>query len=380
MKNNHGFALAYVLIIMFILMVASVTILSMSLSETKLAMREEEKTKAYYIARSGAEAASLWLSNATNSSAANVDSLISNNNLNVDTWTNFPDSTNPATGRFKISFHGTRKSPLIESIGEYHGIQSTVRLYVKSNPLFSNNSPVTILSNLSLQPNNHIYDQYGNDGNVTLATDATISGNGAKNIHIVNRIYTDLGPYPLEVNGIDTPDVQRPWTAPSSAITNSSAGYVGKHFKGSVNKGVEQPIDVGTLTFDLTSDMAIQFNSLSAEQITVKGTGVLTIYVNDIQMFSSGGSIETMGNAKLVLYILTANESTIKGPKTKFQGLIYAPLAKVNFEANGGVFGGVIANIIDMQVGSIMYDPNEVDVDPTMFGISLGYSKNIWSN
>lgn len=169
LRNKKGSSLVLIIIVMAVLSIFGVILLQTSLAENKFAIHEEKRLKAYYIARAGAEVASTWMENPSRSMST-IDTLISTNSTNLDTWTTFAD------GKFKVHFSGDKYKPIVYSVGEHNGVEQNVNLSLEKNYFFD--AAVTVTNKLDMQnlSNTHVY------GSVALTPGSTIIGNGQNNI------------------------------------------------------------------------------------------------------------------------------------------------------------------------------------------------------
>jgi hypothetical protein len=96
--NNKGSTLVMLVLILAILSVLGTSLLSISVNENKLAIKEHDYQQAYYIARAGAEATAKYLSN-NHIGIASLNSLISTSQTDLTD----KDATDFGGGNFKVS-------------------------------------------------------------------------------------------------------------------------------------------------------------------------------------------------------------------------------------------------------------------------------------
>jgi hypothetical protein len=356
-KNKKGSALALIIIVVAVFSILGAALLQVSLAENKFAIHEEKRLKAYYMARSGAEAASKWVEDPTRN-LSTINTLISTNTSNISNWTSFAD------GRFKIHFSGDEYKPTIHSVGEYDGIQQKISLSLEKNYFFD--AAVTVTSQLHMQNlnNTHVY------GSVAVTPTATITGNGQNNIGSLTHT-TRTYPSPTDPN---LPEATVSWPPPANTIT-SGDGYADHRFT--------SPVSLGNSTyyFILSGDMNIQFDSLSLSsntEIYVSGTGTLNIYVNDINF--KGRLFTTDPTVKTILTVFDNGTFDMQTGNGVFQGFIYGPNADMEISANFDSVGAIIAKTLTLQSGgNVSFASYLGNVYPEELGFSsLGYSRSVW--
>lgn len=112
-KNNKGAALALVIMLMGVLSVLGITMLTISLAENKQAIYQVNKTQAYYLARSGAEA---------------VAEHIIESSSSDDIMDKTSKPTQLGNGTFKVSVTKEDEDIVIKSTGEVHKVNQDVTL------------------------------------------------------------------------------------------------------------------------------------------------------------------------------------------------------------------------------------------------------------
>lgn len=127
-KNNKGFALIVVIMVMAIMTILGTAILNISLSETKQASYEDKRLQAHYLARSGAEATlSAWEDAAIGSKPSGGCSPVYLNNLNE-----FDDDSTNMIGKFEVTVTNPDSvTTRIASVGTVGNVQQTVTVTIK---------------------------------------------------------------------------------------------------------------------------------------------------------------------------------------------------------------------------------------------------------
>lgn len=362
LRNDKGATLVLILAVMSVLAIIGTTLLQAGLAENRFAIREENRLKAYYIARSGAEAVSAWIevppTEPTIDHLAIINTLITENTANADTWSTFSE------GRFKIHFSGDQFHPIIHSVGEINGVEQQVNLSLAKEYYFD--AAVTVLERLEMQNlnNTNIY------GDVAYKPGAVITGNGSGNIsggsYISHRTYYSPVDPTLDVLAV-------PFTWPADRKISSTSSFA-NHNLGSVT------FDNNTYTIELNGDMSLQFTDLtmnSNTDIYVTGTGILKMYANHVDF---KGRLHTESTAKTILNIFDSGTFDMQTGNGKFEGFINGPGAEMEIKANFDSVGAIIAKKITLQSGgNITFSSTVGNVYPEDLGYpSLGYSKNMW--
>ena len=121
LKNEKGSSLTLVLIVMVVLTVLGSTLLFFNSSEARQTIREEKKTQAYYIARSGVETVLDYILN-------NPDKI---ENLNTKININ---ETELGNGKFKVKISKSAEKVIIKSIGIVDNVENEVSLILRDTP------------------------------------------------------------------------------------------------------------------------------------------------------------------------------------------------------------------------------------------------------
>ncbi|PKM57804.1 MAG: hypothetical protein CVU98_04235 [Firmicutes bacterium HGW-Firmicutes-3] len=354
-KDEKGSTLVLIMMVMVVLSILGAALLQTSLAENRFAIREENRLKAYYIARAGAEAASSWIEDPAYN-LGTITTLITNNASNTTAPTDFAD------GQFWVSFSGNRYQPTVHSLGEYNGVEQKVNLSLDKNYFFD--ASVTVTDNLHMHNlnNTNVY------GSVALTPSATITGNGQNNI---GDLYQTTRNFPSPTNpGLLAASVS--WPPPLNEISPSD-GYADHSF-GTINFGND------TYYINLNGNMELQFDEMiigSTAEIYVTGTGILNIYTDDIDF---KGKLFTDPPAKTVLNVFDNGSFDMQTGNGSFEGFIYGPNADMTISANFDSIGAIIARSLTLQAGgNVSFSSTAGNLYPEELGFpSLGYSRTIW--
>ncbi len=332
MKNKRGSALMIVIMAFAVLMTLGTAVLAVSLAETKQVIHQEDRIKAHYAARSGAEAmASYLIKNPTE--VANVISLA---------------SVNPATGTidgrdFSITVSGSVSAPLITS-KVYQTINGTttevgsVRLSIKETT--ANLLDYSVFSNLKPKIGK---DHKGNVGtnadDVDIANhtkkidgDVTIVGEQSDADAIQDIVLSGNTVSPI-VNPVQIPTIKEaefPALLDPDTSRNLPDGTTGIINNGAVTKYRIPSIDLN-----------------GNNDFTVSGGGTIHLFVTGTIALGGNCEIICASGTKLVLYSNQA-EIIFNGAPS-LNCVLYAPNASVTITGagNGSYVGQVICDKFD---------------------------------
>lgn len=297
MRNKSGSALIIVIMAFAVLMTLGTAVLAVSLAETKQVIHQEDRIKAHYAARSGAEAMASY--------------LIGNQNqvLPVIAKTSSQPATGTINGKtFELSVSGTAQAPLITSKVYESGTEiASVKLSVKSMLVNLLEYAVFADTILSTGNNNTINGDIGTNAlNIDLGNNATINGNIDLNANVtIPPIKSGLFTTPLTWNDGD-----------ANTLSNTGVTYY------SINSFANN------------------------KEYKYAGTGEIHLLVTDAPSFNSSGGIFKLNatdNVFLYIYYNGTNKITFNGHSGS-PIAIYAPNAEVEF--NGGANGTYTGSII----------------------------------
>ena len=355
-KKNKGYALVLVIVVMAVLTILGTTLLSLSLSETKLSVNQGKQLQASYIAQAGLDTVSKYI---------------------IDDPTKAVDGTKIASnsisgGSFLTTIIGNNGSPIkLKSVGTLG--TNTATLYLEMTPI-SNSS--TIFNNVVYSPQNldvsdgDIYGPLQSAGKITVNNKSTNSYTGS-----------DGNIYPIKENTT--------MTLPPFIIPNLAAGSISNNV---INKdGQYDTISInGTLTFTPPPNgiLRVVVNSIDCKgdiNVTDNG-GKVYLFVKDsvtMQTPHSGSSIN------IVIFLGSYNddgsyhlnngfsgEFQTKG-NGSFDGYIYGPKAKIDNNSHSTIYGAIICDTFSLSKFTVTYVPLNSNYD---FSSVFGYKKSLYSN
>lgn len=430
MKKRKGASLVVVLIIAVFLTILGSTALFLSNSEALKTTKQTDKMKAYYAARSGADAMAEWMNKKT------VKELIDYVGETTD-WKEIDDGNpNNAKLQYKITIPDNSKNPSVLNIiseGEYNGTTQKVTLTYQSlnvtqewlldTTVFAANS-VTVGHGATITNTDTTKAALVTNSNSILPSNNPGSING--------NVFLGDDATQAEINKVDaisTGTVQKQATErvyqlptfpdyPDNLQSESSIYQKNKSSSNSINSSGEYPtLDIdGTLTINSSKGSTIEIvvDNLNVKgKINVSGQGVVKIYANSFALdngeiyknsanliiyskntsqfgiaggttlscsFYSKSDLNITGNANIVGNIISAGNITLSGNGNANPALFYAPNGTVSVGGSGSFIGNIVAK--DMILGnnkSLTYFPIKTDDVPfELPGTDSKYDLDYW--
>ena len=347
-RSDKGYSLPAVIVISFILMILLVAVIKISTAETTFAAKYEDKVQAHYIARSGAHSVAEYMLN----DPGNASNIIGKGPSVLNTQI--------GGGSFIVSVEEVSNNVIITSVGEYNGVQQTVRVRVSSTA-----AGVGGIFNHALVAKEGI-------------AVANASGSG---IDITGSISTQSGEIDLGTHGhvsggaivdptlIFPPIVQPPDRTPPF---NYDQTY------GTINNDL-------TITSNETAPTyvyASRINLGNFRTIAVSGNGVVHLFVNGDITLGTGSRFDAPAG-KLYVYVIGERTVALFGRGSQNNVYIYAPDSHIkwnNAQPHNYFYGSIIGKTITLHNQlKIAYNPdmvNELDLDTGSVGVT--YSGYTW--
>lgn len=365
MKGNRGSALAITIIVVAVLAILGVALLNITLAENKFSIHEENRIKAYYIARAGAEAVASYIADKNNPKAT-IQSLVAKDKA----------QTNFGGGYFEVDFPiNSVYTPTIRSTGTYRGISQTVTLPMKKKYYFD--AALYITEGLTL-PEDEIQNNHLIYGTVNIHENKYDELKDQLNLQNGEPKSTDIEPEHPQNPGLPNYSTSL-WTILDGTTVTASDTH---------NLHSFDTININTnalVTFDTSAgDIKVYANYLNVynnAQVTVIGGNALHIYIGTKLDFKQ--ILTTVGDTKVIFYLLDGSTAEFKTGNTGFNGAIIGPGATVDMKStviNGPVMAGCLnigsdTNIkFDAQSGNGNMYPEDLGMG------SLGYSRGNWDN
>jgi type II secretory pathway pseudopilin PulG len=376
LNNNKGGALVLTLLVLVVLSILGVSLLDLSLAETKFVQHQQNRAQAHYIAHSSADALATYLiKNPENLSTTDLNSYINTLRSGSNTSpTNFTGG-----GSYVVTTANSGANNLkITATGTFNNVNKAVSVILIKRGLFDN--AIYAHRSLTLWSGAKVYGgdvQYG---------ETIYMGNNAG---VVNGDVNE-GPLDYPENEFpEPPETLEPniiLTPHQTLVMNSSSNHFDKEY---------DIIDVsnhGTLTIDVgTTTQKIVVRSMTINgTLNVIGTGKLILYVRE-EVFFKG--IINNSPENLIVYIGDYNSETnttgypgyieLKTGNSIFNGYIVGLSATIDITANLVYTGAIIADTVKVASNAeVYYDaekaatlvPEEIYLPP------LGYKIGEWSN
>lgn len=367
-KCQKGSAFIIVLIVLMVLSILGAAVLNRSLAETKQVIYQANKMKAYYTARSGADALASYLINHPEEAA----------NIVNKTSSNHPGTGSINGNQFKITLQGSTpyNSLSITSTGTVNNVSSSVTLTMQSSPGDSFNDAIFTEEAPSLGNNLTVT---GDTGTGDVGTNDTNAEFGNKKCKINGNLFL----------GSTTPDDKLDDTDITSHVTGSveklSAPVTFPDIDESKFTDYQGTLD-SSRSFDVSmQERYIKVDSINLkghDSINVTGNGVLNILVSDSGSISLQGSASINSadrNTRIFIYYNGANGISFGGTPN-FYGLLYAPHADLNWNGTGNFYGSLISKSFSSGTGncSVIYDSRLKSSDIAVIGNN--YKRGKWSN
>jgi hypothetical protein len=356
-KSEHGAAMFVVLLVLLLLIIlSSVFVFAMTTEGTQSA-RHDNKTQAYYIARTGAEAVA-------ESIVENIRTIESYE----DGATGYLDNENKQEFSISVSEEGDRIR--IESTGFFQGVQETTTLYLRNEASGATNMALYANNKLSISGSPEIdgaigYGQEGSNSNLNIQSDLEEILDLHYNVPkpIINKVSeptTVKSPDKIEVEDSE----QRTLKAEDSGIY--------KKFEAKNNGRIIFDTSDGDISIKLTDGTGIEMKDSS--QMSIVGNGKVYLFVIKAE-FKEIGSISSTD--QLIVYV-----SGIQGLEIKEGAKVYGLFLvdyKVEIKGENTEFTGAIISEELTITGSpkIKYMP----IDENSISInSDGYVRDYWAD
>ncbi|SMF84824.1 hypothetical protein SAMN05661091_2708 [Paenibacillus uliginis N3/975] len=373
-KNERGFALPMVLILVTALSILGMTLLGVSVSQAARTVHQEKKEQAFYIAKSGADAIASYI-------IENYNPTTLLENYNPATLTSTAISTlnndylNQDIHLGQGTFHAqvTTGAPL-----------NPYTIFVKSIATVgnvTNQATLTLEPDAPIVPMNHAIFASENIDTSTSDTEINNGGSvvaggviqGSDKISFQNGGGPPQSGYPAEnfPPVIPFPDTSS-WGDPVAIGADATISKSGRY---------DDPTGVIRFFINITNDKDLyivfnHFKPTTAEiHISGAGNGIINIYANSIDIASSF-TIYNTSNKKVILYV----KDSIKfvGSFNLHGVLLYAPEA--NYTATSGstsITGAMVTKNLSLDGNTVVnYDANIAN----LIAGTRKFKKVKWSN
>lgn len=323
MKNNKGLVLASSIFVMALLSIVSLTVLTLSLSQTKQAVRQDRRTQAFYLAKSGADSVAKYiLQNPTD--AANVIAKV-----NSDVNSHFSNGT----FEVEILSGAVAGQNIIKGTGTVDGVENSVSVVIEKldgafliDKAIYSNAPLDITGmNVT--------------GDVQSGGSIQYSTNGS------NAFFGDAEPNSLRVIEIAWPAAPPFYSPPSIEVKNQEMTLNSSN--SFINIDVAQNgilnINAGSGIIRIMVDDLVIDNILNISATT---GGRVELYINNTMTVTTQGIINNTTPEYLFIFLADGSHFYIQANMV-LNGYIIGPNATVEFQsAQSTTNGAVIANVV----------------------------------
>ncbi|EYE89727.1 hypothetical protein Q428_01350 [Fervidicella metallireducens AeB] len=401
MKKKHkGASLAIVLITSATLIILGGVLGLRVVSEVKQSVYKEKKTKAYYIARAGAAAASKWI---TNMNSSELDTLNSLGSQMISQPQDFGD------GKFQIKINKQSEKIIIESTGmiedgkydngtvKYVAEKVTAVLQKESTNTISK-VETAVYGETGLYIKGKVSGDIGtsssNAGAIEFDWGTSFNGtvyipSGADKSKVI-KVPKNFNINPVVKTFDVIPTYPKP-VLPSFPENLSNKGSIllqGAQSKTIEGEGYYSNITIKSnniLTINTKSgDNIIRIGQLNVEQghIKVTGSGRLLIYVDDFIKLK--GSLNGGGDKNKVIFYCGEKGTLYITGETEINGSLYLGETNLSITGSGKVSGDIVTSGTSITItGSglvepkVIYAPNaniELSGSGTVKGAVIGKS------
>jgi len=385
--NKKGSALVLIIMVVAVLMILGTALLSVGLSDTKVAVKHQEIVQARNIALTGVNVAAERIINMQES-----DLAVINASSGFNTHVPFGEGS-----YFVTASHGSADTIILSSSGTVEGMTSTVELTL------SVDDPSNLFDGLRQLAENGPLDLKQlliqgadvNPINITINWDEDVYGEVADgvgvNLHKDNTDELSNGYIDLNADQTEAPPIELPDDVAS--YTPMPTGLTDLVFEEGINYTIDEIYfmneNIGSITFN-TGNKGVQnvvVNRIYSKiPFTVNGTGTLNIYITGNAYFQTPSKTSGSSEATIFFYIMgddpDVNYLTMDAGYF-LNAYIYAPQTTVYISANNTeVHGAIVAEEIkrnDNQgpQGYFQYVPLS---DDQTFPLPPQYNRSYYSN
>ncbi len=338
-RDRRGAALPIALISMLVLTLLGTGLWQYSTTDTIQVARQENRMKAFYIARSGAEATAKWMVD----KGASASDMVGKNSMPTDL----------GDGSFSVTIeeedpYDPGNRVIIHSTATVGGVSARASLAL------SRISGVNVASYPSGFFPYAIYaEEYiilgGNvfiDGSVGIPEDGDLTINGAAVTIDGDTDRVDMGYEDAEFpyDGDPQPDLSP--TGQPQPVEIKAQRY-----------GV---VDVGPgrhLEFKTPGVMEVRMSSLetrNANIIIADGTKV-RLFIDEL--FDHKGSVEASSSDQLIVFMAPDSQASLPIGNSVFRGYVYGPNAHVDFSGTQNFHGAIVAGTVFTNGNAGVFHP-----------------------
>lgn len=334
LKSEKGIAIPLVLIVMVVLFLLGTALWYYSVSELKQVARAEDKARAYYVARSGAET----LARHIMLNPAVVEDILNGAEINISDIITLETEYLGDAGDMSVSLEKLAGDELeITGIGVTNGIQETVRIILELKDFPSPDAVVVTTGSHTVDFNQHMTVE----GSIVAGGDINLPNDyDPNNEYTVTPNYQFPEDYFMRVVVPEDPDNYES----EIKIKNGDIYEIpnGKHYEVgylTIEGGgtLQFVAEEGSTTILVVNDLNLKNNGV----IKIIGTGTVQIYLRTVANIHSPHIIFPP-DAQLHFYLDEGCDLILSG-NVEFDGLIYGPYdTHVMMQSNGSINGALI--------------------------------------
>ena len=358
-KSEKGAAFVMTLITLVVLSIFAVTLILIGSTEQKQSIMEANRIKAYYVARSGADAVAASIINNVN----NARSILNASNSAVVTG-------NVTDGSFsvQVSRYPADDSIQIVSTGTV-GSSTNKAVLTLSKRTAQQTFNSVLVSNSTSPLNLDSVKIYNSDGTKPVITaNSTITPNPdfyKPSTGMYNWVLQENANIHFEPLTFPIPSGVYP-----GGVINSSGQYT------TIDTNSQLVFDTGTGIY--AKELVIYVNDFSVrDDVIINGDGKVSLYVKHSALFQTPHSFSSSPD-KFFIYLNDGATCDIAANGT-FNAYIYGPYADIHLQSDQTqVFGSIIGNVITHTAKpTITYVPlpSNSKIDQTI----VSYKRNQWN-
>jgi len=378
-KEERGAALVVVLIAFVVVSILGFALLNISGAETRFAEHQKDKTQAYYIAHSGADAVATYIIKnpdglSDSAHKAKVDAIIAANS----------DVTSLSGGTFTVDVEAIGTTGIrVNSTGTFDGVTQNVSVNILKRGLFEN--AIYAHKNLVLWSGAKVYggdvqygESYSEANNADIVNGDAISGklDYPENEFPALSWYTSVVDSDLNIgNG-----------ASISIDAQSDTIYLEKEYdRINISNHGEMIITIpaGVVKRIVVDEMVVDGT------LTINGEGKLLLYVRNSVYFK--GIINSQAE-KLIVFVGDYDLATSTGHKgycelktgnALFNGYIIGIYAEIDITSNLIYKGAIIAESVKVASNAGLYFDKDLAatiIPSEIYLPNLGYKFESWSD
>ena len=366
-NKKSGFTLSVLIIIIAVAVIIGISLMMVSVNEFNFSVREQNRIKAYYIARAGIDSVENWINHPART-REEVQALIDQNLVGSESTT-----TEYGGGQFVLYFGGNANQPIIYSTGTYQNSSRAVSLELRKRKFLASAIMVTDQLNISA-PN---VDVIGDISLVNEAKEPIIheGWDGPREFPRQRFTYEDVdAPDPSELD--DLIDFE-----PTDPDDETVPEYQSEYFD-----DYDYVFDTDLNDDDHHGDVIYFSGSkqhpfvIGNVKILAKGGGILKIYTDYFTLKSN--DFNCIEDTTVVFYVIDGGIADFQTGSSNFKAIIYAPNAQVNVSANMEGLTAIFGQTINLESGAIIeYDENASSIFPELVGMNtMGYELYAWRN